>query len=43
VISILNRIAPGARHSPSLMRIFSVDPTPVLAALSSRDRDHDPD
>jgi len=29
VISILNRIAPGARHSPSLMRIFSVDPTPV--------------
>ncbi len=32
VISILNRIAPGARHSPSLMRIFSVDPTPVGAA-----------
>jgi len=32
VISILNRIAPGARHSPSLMRIFSVDPTPVGTA-----------
>ena len=25
VISILNRIAAGARHSPSLMRIFSID------------------
>jgi hypothetical protein len=25
VISILNRIASGARHSPSLMRIFSID------------------
>jgi hypothetical protein len=37
VISILNRIAPGARHSPSLMRIFSVDPTPVLQAVQ-RDR-----
>jgi hypothetical protein len=41
VISILNRIAPGARHSPSLMRIFSVDPTPVLAALATKDRDRD--
>lgn len=29
VISILNRIAPGARHSPSLMRIFAVDDTPL--------------
>lgn len=44
VISILNRIAPGARHSPSLMRIFSVDPTPMIAQLSQRtDRDHDRD
>ena len=25
VISILNRVAPGARHSPSSMRIFSID------------------
>ncbi len=30
VISILNRIAPGARHSPSLMRIFVVDDTPMV-------------
>jgi hypothetical protein len=49
VISILNRIAPGARHSPSLMRIFSVDPTPVLTAAGLRspsrgdDRDRDRD
>jgi hypothetical protein len=28
VVSILNRIAPGARHSPSLMRIFTVDESP---------------
>ncbi len=39
VISILNRIAPGARHSPSLMRIFSVDPTPV-AAVPLTGRNH---
>ncbi len=30
VISILNRIAPGARHSPSLMRIFCVDDAPAV-------------
>src|SRR3954447_10388601 len=28
VVSILNRIAPGARHAPSTMRIFVVDETP---------------
>jgi hypothetical protein len=28
VISILNRIAPNARHSPSSVRIFVVDETP---------------
>jgi len=27
VISILNRVAPGARHSPSSMRIFCIDET----------------
>ena len=44
VISILNRIAPGSRHSPSLMRIFSVDPTPVIAQpLTPRDRDRERD
>ena len=31
VISILNRIAPAARHSPSNMRIFCVDPAPAVA------------
>jgi hypothetical protein len=42
VISILNRIAPGARHSPSLMRIFCVDPTPMVAQAVTRvDRDRD--
>jgi hypothetical protein len=30
VISILNRVAPGARHSPSAMRIFVVDDTPGI-------------
>jgi hypothetical protein len=34
VISILNRVAPGGRHSPSAMRVFSVDDTPMT---SSRD------
>ena len=29
VISIMNRVAPGGRHSPSTMRIFTVDPTPL--------------
>jgi hypothetical protein len=35
VISILNRIASGARHSPALMRIFAVDPTPMVPPRSS--------
>lgn len=30
VISILNRIAPGGRHSPSAMRIFGVDAQVVI-------------
>ena len=30
VISILNRVAPGARHSPSSMRIFCVDDSPAV-------------
>jgi hypothetical protein len=36
VISILNRIAPGSRHSAALMRIFCVDDTPAVLP-SSRD------
>ena len=31
IISILNRCAPGARHSASAMRIFVVDETPGVA------------
>ncbi len=31
IISILNRIAPGARHSASAMRIFCVDDAPAVA------------
>lgn len=30
VLSILNRIAPGARHSASAMRIFAVDDSPAI-------------
>lgn len=34
VVSILNRIAPGARHSPSSMRIFVVDDSPAVPAAA---------
>lgn len=30
IISILNRIAPASRHSPSAMRIFAVDDSPAV-------------
>jgi hypothetical protein len=41
VISILNRIAPGSRHSPALMRIFAVDPTPMVPPSSNLSRIQD--
>jgi hypothetical protein len=51
VLSILNRIAPGSRHSASSLRIFTVDDTPGIAPSvvtsrhaerdAERDRDRD--
>jgi hypothetical protein len=41
VISILNRIAPNSRHSPSLMRIFAVDPTPMVPVSPPRSSPQD--
>jgi hypothetical protein len=38
IISILNRIAPGARHSPSAMRIFCVDDAPAVTPPSPSQR-----
>jgi hypothetical protein len=47
VISILNRIASGTRHSPSMMRIFATDPSPApmtpIISRAERDRDRDRD
>jgi len=44
VISILNRIAPNVRHSPSAMRIFSLDEAaPAEAAPPPRQAPQDPD
>lgn len=34
VLSILNRIAPGVRHSAAAMRIFAIDETPGVAPSS---------
>ena len=31
ILSILNRVAPGVRHSAALMRVFAVDETPAVA------------
>lgn len=37
VISILNRVAPGARHSPSAMRVYCVDDSPQATSPAPRD------
>lgn len=37
VVSILNRIAPGTRHSPSAMRIFCLDDSPAVTTAPPRE------